>query len=236
VLDGIDFIDKNSAVQAQIRLDPAKSGEAELLASDGLVIGALGPVANADFSDRLRGKLRKILRVRELLALRTDPATANLRFCIDDSDYPAPADACPAKEKRGAIRVLKRGQNALVTVQNDGDKPRFIYVFGIDPNYGVALIMPAPGGNDTRIPPMRAHRTPDDPVVPTRTGVHLFLTLASDEPINAVALEQDGTNARGAACKSALERLLCDANKGRSSADAARVGNWSAIVETVHVE
>ena len=121
-------------------------------------------------------------------------------------------------------------------MQNEGEKPRYAYVFGIDPNYGVSLIMPAPGGNDSKLAPMRAHRTPDDPVKPTRTGVHLFVTVASDEPINAAAFEQDGTNARGSACSSALERLLCDANKGKASADAAKVGNWTAIVETVYVE
>lgn len=235
-LDGIDFIGRMGGVQAQVGGDPARPGEALLMASDGVVIGALGPISDPGFAERLRGKLKKILRVQQLLALRTDPKSANVRFCIDDSDYPASADACPAKEKRGDIRVLKRGEKALVTVQNEGDKPRFIYVFGIDPNYGVALIMPAPGGNDSKIAPLRAHRTPDDPVVPTKAGAHLFVTVASDEPVNAAAFEQDGTNVRGAACSSALERLLCDANKGKSSAGTAKVGNWTAIVETVYVE
>ncbi len=235
-IEGIDFIGKGAGTQAQIASDPARPGEAQLLASDGLVIGTLGAVSDPGFAERLRGKLKKILRVQQLLALRTDPKTANVRFCIDNGDYPVAADACPDKEKRGNIRVLKRGAEALVTVQNEGDKPRYIYVFGIDPNYGVALIMPAPGGNDSKIAPLRAHRTPDDPVIPTKAGVHLFLTVASDEPVNAAAFEQDGTNARGVACSSALERLLCDANKGKTSADAAKVGNWTAIVETVYVE
>ncbi len=235
-LDGIDFIGKGVGTQARISSNPARPGEAQLLASDGLAIGALGAVADPAFAERLTGKLKKILRVQQLLALRTDPKTANVRFCIDDSDYPAAADACPAKEKRGNIRVLKQGQKAFVTVQNEGAKQRYIYVFGIDPNYGVALIMPAPGGNDSKIDPLRAHRTPDDPVVPTKKGAHLFVTVASDEAVNAAAFEQDGTSARGVACSSALERLLCDANKGKSSADAARVGNWTAIVETVYVE
>ena len=235
-LDGTDFISKRAGTQAQIAIDPARPGEAQLLASDGLVIGALGAVNDPGFAERLRGKLKKILRVQQLLALRTDPKNANMRFCIDDSEYPAAADACPPKEKRGNIRVLKRGERSYVTVQNEGEKPRYVYVFGIDPNYGVALIMPAPGGNDSKLAPMRAHRTPDDPVKATRTGAHLFVTVASDEPINAAAFEQDGTNARGSACSSALERLLCDANKGKTSADTAKVGNWTAIVETVYVE
>ena len=235
-LDGIDFIGKGGGTQAQIASDPAKPGEAQLLASDGAVIGALGSVNAPVFAERLRDKLKKILRVQQLLALRTDPKTAKVRFCIDDSVYPASADACPDKEKRKQIRVLKRGEDSFVTVQNEGDKPRYIYVFGIDPNYGVALILPAPGGNDSKIDPFRAHRIPNDPVKPTKTGVHLFVTVASDEPINAAAFEQDGTNARGVACSSALERLLCDANKGKTSADAAKVGNWTAIVETVYVE
>lgn len=235
-LDGIDFVGKNAGAQAQIASDPARAGETQLLASDGQVIGALGAVSDPGFAERLRGKLKKILRVQQLLALRSDPKNANVRFCIDDSDYPATAEACPAKEKRGNIRVLKRGEKAFVTVQNGGEKGRYIYVFGIDPNYGVALIMPAPGGNDSRVAPLRAHRTPDDPVVPTKLGAHLFVTVASDEPVNAAAFEQDGTNARGLACSSALERLLCDANKGKTSADAAKVGNWTAIVETVYVE
>lgn len=235
-LDDIDFIEKKGGTQAQIATDPARPGEARLLASDGLVIGSLGPVSAPDFAERLGGKLKKILRVQQLLALRTDPKTAKVRFCIDDSDYPTAADACPVKEKRGQVRVLKRGEKAFVTVQNEGETPRYVYVFGIDPNYGVALILPAPGGSDSKLMPLRAHRTPDDPVVPTRAGTHLFLTLASEAPINAAAFEQDGTNARGVQCQSALERLLCDANKGKRSTDTAKVGNWTAIVEPVLVE
>jgi hypothetical protein len=239
-LDAMHFVSGDRGpVQAQIATHPKKKGEAVLLANDGTPIGELGPIADSDFPNRLSAKLRKILRVQQLLELRSHAADAKaspIRFCIDDSEYAAPTDGCPPMEKR-QMRLLKRDANAIVTVNNEGDKPLHFYVFGIDPTFGVALVLPQPGGVDSPVPQLQPYRNPSDPLMPIAKGTYRFVTIATEQPINAAALEQGGTNSRsGMGCKSALERLLCDAQKGVRDPSAPRAGNWHAIVETVIVE
>ena len=237
-LDALPFVGIDSKPVAQITSHPKKKGEAILRASDGTAIGDLGPVASPDFTDLLQAKLKKIQRAQQLLELgkNIDPHTNPVRFCIDDSIYAAVTDACPPMEKR-QMRVLKRDAESIVTVNNEGDKPLHFYVFGIDPSFGVALILPAPGGKDPALEPLQPYRIPNDPVVPTTSGIYRFVTLATTEEINAAALEQDGTNSRSSeACNTVLARLLCDANKGVRDPTAPRVGDWKAVVETVIVE
>ncbi len=225
-----------SMSQVQIAPVAGKPGHAHLLASDGTLIGDLGAIGDSNFVPRLTRKLEKILRVQMLLALRTEPDKAGLALCVDDSDYPATSAACPPPEKRN-MRVLAKGAQTLVTVENLADKPRYLYVLGIDPTYGVALIIPAPGAVDSKVEPLQAHRVPNDPLVPTAAGTYRFVTLATEERIDASAFEQEGTKARsGGACRSALEKLICDANRGRRDASSPRVGNWTATVDTVLVE
>ena len=235
-LDGMAFVTQSGDAQMQVAIDPANLANALLLASDGTRVGDLGALSAPDFANKLGDRLKKVLRVQQLLALRTDVDQSAIRFCIDDSIYGPKKSECPALE-RGGERVLKVGGNAFVTVENLGTAPRYLYVFGIDPTYGVALILPRPGENDDKIAPQRPHRIPDDPVVPTAPGQYRFVTIASEEQINAAALEQDGTNARGAVgCDTALERLLCSAKTGTRDPSAPKVGNWTAIVESVVVE
>lgn len=238
-LDKMPFVASDGgAVQAQVAPHPKKPTEAVLLASDGTAIGDLGTIDSTGFADRLSGKLKKILRAQQLLDLRTetDPKTSLIRFCIDDSAYPAPTDGCPPPEKR-QMRVLKHDIEAIVTVNNEGDKPLYFYVFGIDPSFGVALVLPQPGAVDPAVNKFQPYRNSNDPMVPTARGTYRFVTIATERPINAAALEQEGTNSRsGAACRSPLERLLCDANKGVRDAATPRSGDWKAIVESVIVE
>ena len=228
----------NSAGAAQVQIAPVagKAGHAQLLSSDGTPIGDLGAIEDPAFVPRLTRKLEKILRVQMLLALRTEPDKAGLALCVDDSDYPATAAACPPPERRN-MRLLAKNAQTLVTVENLADKPRYLYVLGIDPAFGVALIIPPPGAVDSKIEPLQAHRVPNDPLVPTVAGTYRFVTLATEERIDASAFEQEGTKSRsGSACRTALEKLICDANRGKRDAASPRVGNWTATVDTVLVE
>jgi hypothetical protein len=62
------------------------------------------------------------------------------------------------------------------------------------------------------------------------------VTIATDAPINAAALQQDGTGVRDpAACTSPLERLLCAASAGTRDPSVPRVGAWTATVTEVNV-
>lgn len=222
--------------QLQIAPKAGKPGQAQLLAIDGTPIGDLGAMDDEAFVPRLTRKLEKIMRVQMLLALRTEPDKAGLALCVDDSDYPATSAACPPPE-RGNLRLLAKGAQTLVTVENLADKPRFLYVLGIDPAFGVALIIPPPGAVDSKIGANKAHRVPNDPLVPTSPGTYRFVTLATDERIDASAFEQEGTRARsGTACRSVLEKLLCDANRGKRDPSSPKVGNWTATVDTVLVQ
>jgi Caspase domain len=238
VLDALPFVSKQGAAVVQIGSHPGKRGEAVLMGSDGTAIGDLGPVSAIDFGDRLKSKLLKVQRAQQFLALAEASRAAQnpVRFCIDDSVYPAVTDGCPPMEK-GQIRLLKRNVESIVTVNNEGSAPMYYYVFGIDPTFGVALILPPPGGQDSKVAPLQPYRIPDDPVVPTATGKYHFVTIATEERINTGALEQDGTNSRsGASCRPGLERLLCDANRGVRDPSVPRIGHWQAIVETVIVQ
>ncbi|WP_374614332.1 caspase domain-containing protein [Sphingorhabdus sp.] len=238
-LDALPFFGGGkSPVQAQIGSHPEKKGEAVLFAVDGTHIGELGPVDAPEFAEKLSSKLRKILRVQQLLDLRTENGAAQsaIRFCVDDQEYAAPSDGCPPMEKR-QMRLLKRDAQAIVTVNNESDKPLYFYVFGIDPTFGVALVLPRPGDVDPAVAPLQPYRNVHDPVVPLAKGTYRFVTIATERPINAAALEQDGTNSRSVVgCASPLERLLCDAQKGVRGASVPRAGDWKAIVETVIVE
>jgi len=228
----------NTGPNPQVQIAPVvgKPGQAQLLAIDGTPIGDLGAVEDETFIPRLTRKLEKIVRVQMLLALRTEPDRAGLALCVDDSEYPATSAACPPPEK-GNLRLLKKGAQTLVTVENLAEKPRYLYVLGIDPAYGVALIIPPPGAVDSKVDPLKAHRVPNDPLVPTSPGTYRFVTLATDERIDASAFEQDGTKARsGTACRSVLEKLLCDANRGKRDPSSPKVGNWTATVDTVLVQ
>lgn len=215
---------------------PGSAGAAVLLASDGTAIGDLGKIDDPGFVDRLAAKLKKVARVQQLLALRSPADRAGIALCVDDSDYPATSEACPPKE-RGSMRLVAKDAHNLVTVENIGTGERYLYVLGIDPAFGVALILPQQGAVDSSVEPLKPHRVPDDPVVMTRPGTYRFVAIATERPINAAAFEQEGTRARaGKACASALERLLCAANSGQRDANAPRVGDWTAIVETVLVQ
>lgn len=241
-LDNIKFIAKGGLAHVEVGDHSDKPGHALLRATNGNVIAALGAVGDAGFTDKLQGKLKKVLRVQQLLALSevTEPAKADIAFCIGNADYPAADKNCGrAQTSEGArdVSVLQRDEPAIVTVHNQRDKARFMYVLGIDPTYGVALVSPPPGTGDPELKRGRPGRVPGDTVVPTAAGTYRFVTLASDEPINAALFEQQGTNTRdGTACDGALARLLCDANKGKRDATAPRVGNWTAVVETVIVK
>ncbi len=68
-----------------------------MFAVDGTQIGELGPVDAPEFAEKLSSKLRKILRVQQLLDLRTENGAAQsaIRFCVDDQEYAAPATGAP---------------------------------------------------------------------------------------------------------------------------------------------
>lgn len=207
-------------------------GPVVLFTSDGTGIASLPPVADANFADQLRDTLQRVARVQALLALRSDPSRADLSFCIDSSDYPD-IYTCPPQQTKE--RVLALNVPAKLAVQNKRDMPRYVYVFGIDEQYSVTLLLPPSGTRDPALGPQQALARGN--IKPRTPGRYYFLTLATDAPIDAAALEQSGSGARDpGSCTSTLEKLLCSAATGTRDPATPRVGSWAAIVSSVIVQ
>ncbi|WP_380878410.1 hypothetical protein ACFB49_16850 [Sphingomonas sp. DBB INV C78] len=213
------------APSAPFAIVPTRDGY-KLVGADGIAVASLGSAAAADFSNRLRIALQKIARVQVLLALRSDATRADVQFCIGN-DLDANAFACKAVHQSDGP-VLKLNANAKLIAINRAAEPRYIYVFAIDDSFAVNLAVPDHGGLDSAVAPGR-------PIVafgkPDSEGRLIFLTLSTDQPINASVLEQSGAGARDpAACNSILARALCAAQQGARDPAVPRVGNWTAVV------
>ena len=207
-------------------------GRAALLSLDKWTLARLGPIGDAAFGDTLRDALEKLAHVNVLLALRTDPGKAAVTFCIDDDpDYDV--YSCPPGKGEKGRREITVGKRAKIAVMQSGAQPRFVYVFGIDDALGIDQVVPEPG---TTEPKLASGRPSWYPVEPNTSGRYRFVTIATDDPIQGAALQQDRAGARDiAACPTALDRLLCAAASGTTDAKAARVGGWTAIVTDVDV-
>lgn len=205
---------------------------AALVSLDKLTLARLGPIADPAFGDTLRGALEKLAHVNALLTLRTDPGMAAVSFCIDnDLDYDV--FNCPAAKGQKGRRAIDVGKRAKITVMQTGTTPRFIYVFGIDDALGIHQVVPEPGTTEPRLEPGKPSWYP---VEPKTRGRYRFVTVATTEPIQGAALQQEGADARdNAACPAALDRLVCAAAGGSGDSKTARVGGWTAIVTDVDV-
>lgn len=211
--------------------DSGGGAKAELFNIDGSWVANLGVVDDPDFPLNVSSTFQKILRVDTLLALRTGTAQPDTSLCISNTlDYD-PFD-CPSADRVSA-HALARDVPAKLTVTYNGDKPRNVYVFGIDPQFGVTMLIPRNNGID---PPVKKGTAQQRDLSLVMPGTYRFVTIATDAPINAAVLQQSGVGTRGAgSCQSALERLLCDAGSGTRDPSAARVGDWTARVDEVIV-
>lgn len=198
----------------------------------GSPIANLGPVSAANFADRTEAALRKVLRAQGLLALRTAAGASEALpgFCIaNDLDYDA--RRCP-QPGPGKPFSLAPGAQAKVGVVNRAEGPRYLYVYAIDETYEVNLLIPSGSGKD---PPLAPNFSVSALVKPDGPGRYWFVTIASDTPIaSAQALEQTGARDPGA-CRTALERLVCEAASGSRDPTVPRVGAWTATVTEVVV-
>lgn len=201
-------------------------GEYELLAGDGTKIAGLGSPTDPGFAERLKQALQEVARAQALIALRTDPSKAEVSFCIASSEYDVSGE-CP-RWATPAGPVLKANDRVRLSVVNEASVPRYIYVFAVDEEYDVTLLLPPNGGRD---PPVPAGQPLKRDIPKILKGQYKFVTISTDAPINAAALEQQRQGTRNpAGCVSPLERLLCDAATGSRDPSIPRVGNWSAIV------
>lgn len=227
----LPFARLGEPAQLSIGSTSADDAEVDLYADDGSRIGGLGNPRDPGFVATLLNALQKVARVQALLGLRTDPKTADVQFCIATGQYDV--YSCPGGGASGA--VLKLDRPAQITAVNKSDQKRFVYVFGIDANYSVTLLLPPDGGVDVALGAHQPLQRGD--IAPNSAGQYRFVTIATDAPINAAALEQDGAGTRDlAGCVTALERALCSAATGARDVSAPRVGAWTATVSTAVVQ
>ncbi|HSD17539.1 MAG TPA: caspase family protein [Thermomonas sp.] len=206
-----------------------------LRADDGTLLATLGHADDPGFGDRLAAALRKVARVQQVLALRTNGGSGSdadpfaIAACIAADGYRP--SACPPLQA-GGVRRIGAGERITATVINRGTRPAYVYVLAIDPYNAIDVVLPKPGEFDRPLPPNQPYRRAgmgfDAP------GAYRFVVLASATPVRADAFEQAGSGSRDlGACASPLERLLCASSEGRRDAGVTAVGDWSAQVATV---
>lgn len=209
----------------------ADGTEVYMYSASGIGLADLGDSTEPGFAARLRDTLGKIAQVQALVGLRTDPAKAATSLCVS-SDLEHDLKSCPPAGPMG--HVLSHGRPAKLSVVNIGAAPRYVYVLGIDERMGIRLLMPRNGGID---PPLPAGRAVQREIEPQSFGRYRFVTIATDGPIDAAALQQQPVDAGpGEGCRSGLERGSCMAAVGAGDATAPRVGAWSATVTDVEVQ
>ena len=206
---------------------------AYLSAIDDTIVARLGSAHDPAFAKNLHDALQKVMRAQAILALRTGAGGGTAPgFCIaNDLDYDA--RRCP-QTPAGNPFLLMPGAKAKLAVTNTAEVPRHIYVYAIDDTYEVNLLLPSGGGKD---PPLLPAMSVSAVVQPDRPGRYRFVTIATaeDAPIaSAGALEQTGARDPGA-CRSTLERLICEAASGTRDPGVSRVGAWTATVTDVVV-
>jgi len=228
MLGGLPFVSVAEPAQFVIGAHAAGSDGVDLYEVDGHGTVPLGSTSAPAFGIRLTDALGKLARVRALLALRSS-GEPDAQTCIAARPY----EECPLLTTQA--RHLAVNQYAQLMVTNTSDQPRFVYVLGITDDGEVVLLLPPNDGIDQALGPHQSLKRID--VQLNSPGRYRFLTIATDAPINAIALEQDSAGARDVGgCKTALERLLCSAGAGVRDLSTPRVGSWTATVVTVIAE
>jgi hypothetical protein len=206
----------------------------------GQTLADLG-IVDDHFAGRLATTLKAMARVQDILDLRAASAEPDLLLCIDDRLYtieplncPVPTEAVNANGRpslRSKQHVIPASNELRLTVKNNAGVPRYVYVLMIENRQDVTLLTPEDA-------PLREHHTQLVVFTVSNPGTKQFLVLASEKPIAAGLLEQDG--ARDAAGCSGplgrLEQLLCTAGSG-SARDPAipHVASWAAIVKSLEI-
>jgi hypothetical protein len=209
--------------QGPFALEPSANG-LTLRGRGGVSLAALPSSSDPDFGVRLASALEKIARVERWLALvqprgGTVPAVS---LCVQTLANPAdfvPAQ-CPPDDP-----VLKLLQPAMIGVVNNAPAPRFVYVLAVGRNYEVTLVMPAFGAVEPALQPGQTLTPPPGQRIrPDEVGDLRFVVLASDQPLNATALEQAGTDVVDLqACLSPVAQAFC------LGANRARAGGWPQV-------
>ncbi len=232
-VEKLGFVAENP--RGPFALEP--SGDGLLLRGRGGVeLAALPPASAPDFGVRLAAALEKVARVERWLALVRPRAGAvsPVRLCVQN--VANPADFAPASCPPGdpALKLL---QPAMIGVVNGAAAPRFVYVLAVGRKYEVTLVMPAFGAVDPALQPNQTLTPPPGQRIrPNEVGELRFVALASDQPLNATALEQTGTDVIDLqACLSPVAQAFCLGSNRARAGSWPQVRDWSATLVNTKV-
>ncbi len=208
----------------------------QLLSPRGLPLARLPAPSDPAFAFLLDRALGKVARVNALTALARPPRVGQAEFCIQNMHSNYEPEVCPQAPANG--RLLTRNVPALISAKNVAAGKRFLYVLGIDPSFGVSLLLPPNGAIDEAIEAGAYLQVPEGHnIAPDAPGSYRFLTLATDAPIPAQALEQTGlATVDREVCLTRLSRQACaDASRTRDPA-LIWVRDWAATLASAEVK
>lgn len=223
------------SARPQIVITPG--AETTLLQSvRGVTIARLPAPDDPAFTFLLARALGKVARANALLALAAPARAGQAAFCIRNMSDDFDPGYCPPVPAGG--RPLLLDQPAIISVTNQAAGPRYLYVLGVDAEYGISLLLPPGGAIDQAVESGLPLRIPEGQEIrPDAPGTYRFITLASDAPINAPALEQTGLAAVDLeACLTRLTRQTCEAAAAKRDAAMPRVNDWAATLSTAEVK
>ena len=190
----------------------------------------VGRLDDGSFATGLDGELQKIIRRKALLAM-DNPADflKDTDICVSYADDYA---CSPPADPRG----LKTGRplGLEIRLSSKNERAQFVYVLMVKPDHEIEWIFRS--DKDEPIAPGVVVLANFDrqPFEFEEAGVHRFLVITSEKPINETifAFESEG-RIGSSQCQSVLERILCQALTG--AADPlltqemflASSGSWS---------
>lgn len=208
----------------------------QLLSPGGTVLARLPTPSDPAFAFLLDRALGKVARVNALTALASRPQTGQAELCIQNMHPDYQPEVCP-KAPNG-VRQLALNQPALIVGKNSAAEQRYLYVLGIDPEFGITLLLPPNGALDDPIGPGNNLVVPEGQNInPDAPGSYRFVTLSTDARIPAQALEQTGlATVDREVCLTRLSRQTCaDAARARDPA-LVWVSAWAATLTLAEVK
>ncbi|MVZ98760.1 serine protease [Sphingorhabdus sp. IMCC26285] len=178
------------------------------------------------FAEKFYVEIAKIIRARALIA-NSFPANAReYALCAEKGDRPCP--------ETGQSRITDLGTNDKVhfALRNESQEPQFVYVFLIDPENELRLVI----GGPTPLEPGAMVEAKGEPVELKQGRYHIFI-LRSDRPIDDALFLSDIGKIDPSKCSEGVAESLCailsgqDISIPRGSALWDR--GWSMNVETI---
>jgi hypothetical protein len=207
----------------------------QLFSPRGLPLARLPAPSDPAFAFLLDRALGKVARVNALTALARPARAEPPEFCVQNGGPNYQPEVCPPPVNG---RVLKLNEPALISVKNAAADKRFVYVLGIDPAFGISLLLPPSGAIDEAIAPGSYLQVPEgQEIKPDAPGSYRFVTLATDAPIPAQTLEQTSlATVDQEVCLTRLSRQAC-ADAARTRGVALQwVNAWAATVTPAEVK